>query len=75
MNETQVNESHRLAVYMEREDEMVCLFAGEIERTEGFLKFWKLYRPYTNIEVQKLSTLGSKTTIYRGEARDYTRGF
>jgi hypothetical protein len=67
--------TNKLGVYLDHDDEMVCLFAGEIERVEGFLKFWKLYRPLTNIEVRKYTDGIGLVTIYRGEARDYTRGF
>jgi hypothetical protein len=51
----------------------VLLYAGPREKVKGFMKFWALYRPLSQIQVRYLNTMQGVTIEYSGEAIGYVK--
>lgn len=72
LNETKTKVPHRFTVYIHDSfDGSALLYGGEKERVLGFLRFWKLYRPYAIITIRSFDSMNGVITRFHGETKDF----
>ena len=63
---------HRFTVYIHSTfGDPTLLYGGEKERVLGFLRFWKLYRPYALITIRSFDYTNGVITRFHGETKDF----